>query len=122
MPRIVHFELPCEDPERAAEFYRKTFDWEIRKWEGPVEYWLVMTGDQSEPGIDGGLARRRDAAETVANTIQVSSVDEYIERITAGGGTIVVPKSPVPGVGWLAYFRDTEDNIMGIMEPDPDAK
>ncbi len=122
MPRIVHFELPCDNPERAAAFYRKVFDWDIKKWDGPVEYWLVMTGDESEPGIDGGLARRRDASETVANTIQVPSVDEYISRVTNNGGTIVVPKSPIPGVGWLAYFKDPENNLMGIMEPDPSAK
>jgi len=122
MPRIVHFEFHCDDPERAAEFYRKAFGWEITKWDGPVEYWLIKTGDDSEPGIDGGLARRREASDSVYNTIQVPSVDEYIERVSSEGGTIVVPKSPIPGVGWLAYFKDTENNIVGIMEPDSDAK
>jgi predicted enzyme related to lactoylglutathione lyase len=122
MPRIVHFEIHCDDPERAAEFYRRAFDWEISKWEGPVEYWLVKTGSESEPGIDGGLARRRDASGSIYNTIQVPAIDEYIERVISGGGTIVVPKSPVPGVGWLAYFKDTENNMMGIMQLDPGAR
>ena len=50
MPRVIHFEIPTDDPERAAKFYRNVFGWEIQKWDGPVEYWLVTTGDEDQPG------------------------------------------------------------------------
>ncbi|HPT75026.1 MAG TPA: VOC family protein, partial [Methanomassiliicoccaceae archaeon] len=55
MPRVIHFEIPAEDPERAVEFYKKVFGWKIDKWEGPIDYWLVMTGENDEPGINGAI-------------------------------------------------------------------
>ncbi len=121
MPRPVHFEVPADDPERAVRFYESVFGWKIQKWEGPVDYWLVVTGEAPEPGIDGGIARRETGME-VRNTVGVSSVDEYVGKIEAGGGEITAPKMAVPGVGWLAYFKDTEGNVFGIMENDPSAK
>ena len=122
MPRIVHFEIPTDDPERASTFYRDVFDWNINKWDGPQEYWLAETGARDTPGIDGGLMRRMPEFPTVVNTIGVDSVDEYTRKITEGGGTIVAPKMPIPGMGWLAYFKDTEGNTFGIMQPDSEAK
>ncbi|UCD17537.1 MAG: VOC family protein [Candidatus Zixiibacteriota bacterium] len=122
MPRIVHFEIHADDPERAAKFYTDVFDWNISKWDGPEQYWLCNTGNSKEPGINGGIMKRRDPAGSVYNTIDVPSVDEYVDKISENGGEIVVPKMAVPGVGWLAYFKDTEGNIFGIMQPDPSAK
>lgn len=121
MSRVCHFEIPTDDPERCIAFFSQAFGWEITKWDGPVEYWLVSTGDESEPGIHGGLMRRQDASETVMNTIAVESVDASIERITAAGGAIVLPKTAIPGVGWMAYFRDPDGHIHGIMSQDPSA-
>ena len=57
--RIVHFELPADDPKRAITFYEKVFGWTITKWEGPKDYWLVVTGPDEEPGINGVIAPRR---------------------------------------------------------------
>ena len=122
MSRVVHFELPADDPERAIAFYENAFGWKFNKWEGPMEYWLISTGPESEPGIDGGLARRSDPATGTENTIDVASVDEAVTRIEANGGKVLRPKSAVPGVGWLAYCQDTEGNTFGIMQDDPDAK
>jgi predicted enzyme related to lactoylglutathione lyase len=50
MARIIHFEIPAADPERAAAFYKKVFDWQIEKWPGPMEYWMVTTGAEGSPG------------------------------------------------------------------------
>lgn len=57
MPRVQHFEISANDPEKVASFYEKVFGWKVTKWEGPVEYWLVETGETEEPGIDGGTSR-----------------------------------------------------------------
>jgi predicted enzyme related to lactoylglutathione lyase len=122
MPRVVHFEIPAEDPARAVEFYTKVFGWKITKWDGPMEYWLVMTSEEGEPGIDGGIMKREDPNQTAANTIGVPSVDEYVSRIEANGGKVVMPKTAVPGVGYLAYCVDTEGITFGIMEEDRSAK
>ncbi len=122
MPRVVHFEIHVDDPDRAGKFYREVFDWRFQKWEGPVEYWLITTGDSTEPGIDGGMMRRRDPQGNVYNTIAVNNIDASIASIEKHGGTIVVPKMPISGVGWLAYFKDTEGNIGGFMQTDHNAK
>jgi predicted enzyme related to lactoylglutathione lyase len=122
MPRITHFDLYADDPERAVAFYEKALGWKFEKWDGPMEYWLVNTGPDDEPGIHGGLSRRDDPATTTVNTISVSSLDEYTKKIEATGGTITAPKSAIPGVGWFAMARDTEGNEFGLMEDDPDAK
>ena len=115
MPRVTHFELAADDPERASAFYREVFGWTVSKWDGPVDYWLVTTGEEGEPGIDGAIQRREEGATTV-NTIDVSSVDEFVEKIVAAGGQIAPPKMEVPGVGFLAYGIDTEGNVFGIFE------
>ena len=121
MSRIVHFEIPADDPQRAIEFYETVFGWRIEKWDGPIEYWLVMTGPEDEPGIDGGLARREDPAIGVENTIDVQDLDASLISVTDQGGEIIRPKMAVPGVGWMAYIKDTEGNVFGLMQSDPDA-
>src|SRR5512137_2109188 len=100
MPRVVRFEINADKPERAVQFYSEVFGWKIQKWEGPMDYWIVTTGDG--PGIDGGLARRVNPSETTINTIGVPSIDEYIAKIEKIGGRILMPKVPLPGVGWFA--------------------
>ena len=121
MSRVVHFEIPADDPERAIQFYESVFGWRIEKWEGSIEYWLIMTGPEDEPGIDGGLARREDPATTIENFIDTMDLDASLQAVTAQGGEIFRPKMTVPGVGWLAYIKDTEGNIFGLMERDQDA-
>jgi hypothetical protein len=121
MPRPIHFEIPVENPQRAIEFYSSIFGWKFDKWGGPVEYWLITTGDAAEPGIDGGLMRRRDPAQPCVNTIGVANLDETLRAVESHGGQCVVPKMPIPTVGWLAYCKDLDGHIFGIMQPDASA-
>ncbi len=118
--RAVHFEITADDPERAAKFDKDIFGWSARRWEGLQEYWPFTTGDEKEPRIDGGLARRDDSplAQSGTNTIDVASVDGAIGAVKTNGGEILVPKSAVPGSGWLSYFKDTEGNMFGMMKAD----
>jgi predicted enzyme related to lactoylglutathione lyase len=122
MSRVIHFELPADDPQRAIKFYEDVFGWKFEKWEGPMEYWLITTGPEDQPGIDGGLAPRATPETGTENTIGVTSVDEMVSKIESSGGKIIRPKSAVPGVGWLAYCEDTEGNTFGIMQDDPEAQ
>ena len=125
MFRPIHFEFQSEDPERAATFYRGLFGWGIQKWDGPVEYWVITTGNPEDPGINGGMMRRHPQAQDFTatyNTIEVPDVDEYVAKALKGGGVIALPKMAVPGVGWLAYCKDTEGNIFGMMHRDVNAK
>ena len=121
MSRIVHFEIPAYDPERASKFYEKVFDWQNEKWDGPIEYWLIMTGEEDKPGIDGGLARREDPTTGVENTIDVKDLDASLANVKNNGGKVIRPRIAVPGVGWMAYIKDTEGNVFGLMESDLEA-
>ena len=126
MPRVVHFEIHADDPTRATNFYRNVFDWQINKWEGPEDYWLITTGPATQPGINGAILQRRgpingDAVIAYVCTIDVPSVDDIAAKITSHGGTIVLPKMAVPHVGWLLNAKDTEGNIFGALQNDPSA-
>ena len=114
--RIVHFELPADDPARCMAFYKKAFGWTFEKWAGPMDYWMIKTGDG--PGIDGGLMARQHPGQPASNVISVESVDEISRAIAGAGGRQVVPKMAVPGVGWTAYFTDTEGTVFGVMQFD----
>lgn len=126
MPRVIHFEVHAEKPERAIKFYREVLGWEFTKWDGPQPYWLIKTGPDGQPGINGGMIPRRGAVDGQAViayicTVDTPSVDEYLKKAQAGGGSVAVPKMPIPGVGWLAYCKDTEGNIFGLMQADQKA-
>ncbi len=115
MSRVTRFEIPAEKPERAVEFYRKVFDWKIEKWQGPIPYFLVNTGSDGEPGINGAIHENTNFKTTV-NIVSVPAIDEALKRIVEAGGKVVIPKSAVPGGGYIAYALDTEDNAFGIFE------
>jgi uncharacterized protein len=124
MPRVNHFEIYTANPEAVQPFYREIFGWKFQKFEGgPVEYWLITTGPDNEPGINGGITRPREGQPPgTLNTIAVASLDETIEKVGNRGGKICVPKMAIPKVGWLAYAEDPAGNIFGIIEPDTNAK
>ncbi len=121
MNRVIHFEIPAGNPQRAAAFYKAAFDWEFTKWDGPVDYWTVTTGPDGDPGINGGLVTRGDPPRGTVNTVGVDSVDDAIAHVEAAGGKVVQPKGPVPGTGWLAYCTDSEGNVFGLFEEDASA-
>lgn len=130
--RVVHFEIHAADPERAAQFYGDVFGWEIQEWVIPGvtlpqehRYWMVGTGSADEPGINGGLLVRRgappvdgQAVNAFVCTVGVESVDASVAKALAAGGSPAVPKMPIKGVGWLAYCKDTEGNLFGMMQSD----
>ena len=130
---IVHFEIPADQPERAAKFYRELFGWEISKWEGSAdqrdgfEYWMVRTvptdeqGMPSRPGVNGGLMRRMYPGQAPVNYILVESVDDYVRRAEELGAKLMMGKTPVPGMGWFAQLTDPEGNVLAIWETDSNA-
>lgn len=123
MSRVVHFELVGENPERMAKFYADTFGWKVQKWEGPMEYWMVTTGDEGAPGINGGIGRRRSSDEQgTTNTLDVADVKAAVAAVKKNGGTVVNELHAIPGVGWQAYCKDTEGNVFGLHQNDPNAK
>jgi len=121
MPRVVHFDIAAKDPEKAIAFYSKVFGWKFSTWGGPMEYWLIATGDEKEPGIHGGMSKGEPDKARVL-TIGVPNLDATLKQITAAGGKIVMQRSPIAGVGWIAAFQDTTGNELSVMQSDPAAK
>ena len=122
MVRIVHFDISAQDVERSMSFYEHVFGWKFTKWEGPMEYWMISTGPEEEPGINGGLSVREGDDAGVVNTIGVESIDITLEQIVKAGGKIVQPKGPIPGVGYFAQCTDTEGTLFGVIESDMNAR
>jgi predicted enzyme related to lactoylglutathione lyase len=121
MGRVIHFEIHCGDMDRAERFYTEVFGWKIERYEGPVDYRLIETGEDG-PGIDGALVERRgeiDGQAVIAYvcTIGVDDLAATQEQITASGGSEALPRMTIPGVGDLAYFKDPEGNIFGALQP-----
>ena len=121
MNRVTHFEIPSDNPEAAMKFYADTFGWTYSQF-GDQPYWLINTGDENSPGINGGLMKKNHPDQPVTNSIQVADLDATVAAIEKNGGQIVVPKMAIPSVGWLAYFKDLDQNIFGVMQNDPSAK
>lgn len=119
--RVVHFEIPCDNPKNVMKFLGDVFGWTFQQF-GDMEYWTVITGDEKLPGINGGLMKKNHPNQPVANSIDVVSLDDTVRKIESAGGTIVVPKMPIPSVGWLAYFKDPDGNIHGLYQHDLSAK
>lgn len=116
MPRPVHFDLGAQDPACAIAFYKAAFGWTVEKWNGPFEYYLIMTDDSTEPGIDGGLAPSAARGMKTNLTLGVSSLETAMDAVTAAGGTIVGEIQVIPGVGRMVSCKDTEGNVFGLME------
>lgn len=115
--RVVHFEIVVENPERASKFYNEVFGWTINKWDGGEEpYYMASTGEAGTPGIDGGFMSADHFQQKTINTIGVDSVDEFAQKVEANGGTVVAPKMEIPGVGYIAYCKDTEGVVFGIFQ------
>jgi uncharacterized protein len=126
--RPVHFEIHASDPERSIAWYRDLFGWRFDKYPMPTPYWGVITGDDKTPGINGGLIQRMgvppvDGAPVTSwvVTVDVESVDASFAKALELGGREALPKMPIPGMGWVAYVKDPDGNIIGLYQNDPKA-
>ena len=126
MDKVVHFEIPVDDAERAKEFYRSIFDWQLNDADmgGGNIYTTVTTtpiNEQTrlptEPGaINGGLMRRIPETPAPVITIDVDAIDDTLKQIEAAGGSVVQPRTEIPNMGAFAYFKDSEGNVVGLWQ------
>jgi predicted enzyme related to lactoylglutathione lyase len=125
MDKVVHFEIPVDDGNRARQFYGSVFDWELNEADmgGGATYTTVTTvpvDDRmmpTQPGaINGGMMTRKPETPAPVITVGVDSIDETLKKVEAGGGATITPRTPIPGMGAFAYFKDSEGNVMGLWE------
>lgn len=119
---VIHFEIPADDENRAREFYRSAFGWRIDAMP-ELSYAMLMTTPSDESGmpsvpgsINGGMFRREGELTSPVVTVDVEDIDAALEKINALGGSTVTPRQEVGTMGWAAYFRDTEGNIIGLWQ------
>jgi len=119
--RVVHFELPFDDGERASAFYAEAFGWAVNPLP-EMHYVLATTGpsDQGPPGepgfINGGLLERSEPVSAPVVTLEVDDVDEALATVERLGGRTVSGKQAVGEMGFSAYFADPEGNVMGLWQ------
>jgi uncharacterized protein len=124
MGRVVHFEIHADDPERAVSFYVDVFGWTVQRF-GDNPYWLLRTGEEGTPGIDGAVLPRSGERPAIGApvvgfvcTVQVDDLQMTLAEIKARGGDIALEPMTIPGVGTVAYCHDTEANIVGVLQPE----
>lgn len=121
--RVVHFEVPFSDGDRARAFYREAFGWTLTEMP-ELNYTGVSTGPTAETGmpaepgyIGGGMFEREPSfPQGPVITIDVASIDDALAKVTTLGGEPVGEKTEVGEMGYAAYFKDTEGNVMGLWE------
>lgn len=124
MDKVVHFEIPVDDLERAKAFYGSAFGWQLNTMPEMDDYTIAMTTGidektqtPTEPGaINGALMRRKAETPVPVLTIGVDSVETALKEVVSGGGSTVQPRTEIPGMGAFAYFKDTEGNVVGLWE------
>jgi predicted enzyme related to lactoylglutathione lyase len=120
MAEAVRLRIFANDPDRARAFYARVFGWSLP--EGKRCCWVITSGDDPRLGIDDSdEIHDHHVGEVVLPTIHVADLDATTAAALAAGGEVLVPRIPVPGTGWLVYLADTEGNLIGIMQDDPDA-
>jgi uncharacterized protein len=131
MNRIIHFEIHAKDMDAMQTFYNEVFGWTMQDMGGEMgNYRTIMTGpmasDAANPGINGGMTPRQgelpkegDAVNAYVCIISVSDTDNYVEKVLRLGGSLALPSMNVPTVGRLAYCKDPEGNLFGMLTPAP---
>ncbi len=124
---VVHFEIPAEDEDRAGKFYSSAFGWEVSAMP-EMSYAMIKTTPTDATGmpsvagsINGGMFRREGDLKSPVVTVDVDDIDAALEKINSLGGSTVRPREEVGDMGWTAYFRDTEGNIVGLWQNAPRA-
>ncbi len=122
MPTVQHFEIAADDVQRAQEFYKKVFGWTMQRMSNPVrpeeDYWTFETkDDDGNQGLSGGMMKRQSPQQTITNYVSVLSIDEYSLKINQSGGKIIIPKTKLPDMGFIAVCLDSENNMFGLFEP-----
>ena len=122
MGKVVHFEIPADNLARAKKFYSTVFGWTMNEFP-EMEYIIARTtesdqnGMPKEPGsINGGMLKREDPIQSPVITISVDSIDQIASTIEKNGGKMIRAKMPVGDMGFAAYFKDSEGNVVGLWE------
>ena len=122
MDKVVHFEIPVDNSDRAVKFYKELFDWKIEKVKD-MPYFMVSTVETDQKGmpkhagaINGGLMQRQSKEEKPVIVVNVASLDEALKKAQKAGAKIVMPKMPVGDMGLYAKIADTESNVIGVWQ------
>lgn len=120
----TYFDLTVPDVLKAKAFFERVLGWRFEKFDMPYEYYRIQAGSEAEPGIDGGIGAAKDAPLSAGNpltllTVSVPNLEEVLALVVAAGGTVVEPRTPIPGIGWYATCAEPGGLKFGVMQGDP---
>ena len=115
---VCHFEIPADDVESLEKFYNGLFGWTFEPMPGPMEYHIIKTPAED---MGGGIMKRQNPQHGPVNYISVESIDQSLAKATESGAEIIMPKTPVPGMGWFAVLFDPQKNPFGLWQEDSSA-
>ena len=123
----TYFDFTVKDLDKAKTFFEHVLDWRFEKFPMPYDYYRIQAGPEGEPGIDGGIGAIADTPTAGGKpltqvTIPVASVDDCIARVEEAGGSVIEPKSAIPGIGWFAACTEPGGLLFGVLESDPESK
>lgn len=131
MSRPIHFEIHASDVQRACDFYAAVFGWTYQDWSdyAGMPYLGVISGPDDQPGINGAIVARKGEApapgSAVAGAVLTMGSGDFeatAQKISDAGGAVALPKYALPGMAWQGYFIDSEGNVFGVHQPDPEAR
>jgi predicted enzyme related to lactoylglutathione lyase len=116
---LASFAIHADDVQRCRTFYEAAFGWKFEPW-GPPDFYLIHTGDEDHPGVQGLMHKRQVPRGTGGPncfecTIAVEDLDRVARAIAAHGGRLLMDRAAVPTVGILTKFEDPEGNVLGAM-------
>ena len=124
---VVHFEMPAEDNARVTEFYTKAFGWQMDQLGPEMSNYLVATTSETDENrtvktpctINGGFFPKKDDELNRAPhvVISVDNIEESITAVNESGGEVVGDPMDIPGIGRYVSFKDTEGNVVGMLQP-----
>ncbi len=122
MPKITRFEIHATRPAQLIDFYTELLGWSFQKLEF-MDYWIITTGSAEEAGMGGGLLPRRggpplemQSVNSFICTVEVEGLDALVEKTLVLGGVIALPQMDIPGMGRVAYIKDSDGNLLGLLE------
>lgn len=123
----TYFDLTVRDISQARKFFQELFGWRFEPFPMPYEYYRIRAGPEGEAGIDGGIGAVNDTpiaggVPATQLTVPVADLDETIAKVLAGGGQLIEPRMPIPGIGWYATCAAPGGLRFGVIQADPDAR
>ena len=119
--RVVHVEIPADNPKAASAFYADVFGWPMRT-DDQFNYTTFDTGNNTGGGfVKAGAAGAETGPvpykiDSLMVYVSTDDMDATLAEVEKHGGSIILPKMEIPGSGWMGVFKDPNGNHVGLWQ------